>query len=551
MTGVAAIVRSLTATLLRFGKLAALFLAGLSVFVFLPAWPLLDARLGSALIAVGGHRQQLDPSIVAVDLPWTDVDHSAGELLALLQIFARPGTAVPRPRAIVIDMVFGDKGRSDRAVLRNLAGAIGALERRGTKVYVAVDPFLGTSDLVEKFMSEMAPEIRDVTRPGHTVWKIVSSSSPAPVLAYSAAILESSGVTVLAMPLAVKNDFSEPPDRTFAFAIGARKSFDDVTLTTQKVRANPADLGDKIVLVGSTDPAAHDVHHGLRGLETVAWAISERLTNGTGAHVSLYADPAVLAGFTLLLSLLAAIVFTTVFRLLRPRRIAVAAAAAAAFAIPVAVLVLVVAVLASQHVMYLQITVEIAGVALAVILCTVAGREQVRRDLLISSYLDGRKPVERRYDVFVSYSRDDENAAWVERNVVEPLRVARNADGKPLAIFFDRTAIRDGASWYDSILAALWGSDTMIAVYTARYFERRTCTDELLTAMRRRIDDASFTVLPLSRIADGVPLRYRGIQYVDVVRHPDFMDELLATLSHRESGDRAAPHANAGAAVAN
>jgi hypothetical protein len=523
----------LTAAVFRFGRLALLYLVGLAILAAIPVWPALDRRAGNALLHAG-HRPQLDPNLVPVDLRLRPDADSAVALLAFLDSIRRSGRDA-LPRAIVVDMFFSNgQLHADRAVFAKLGDAIGAITGRNAKIYIAVNPYGdGVSHEVQERFMDLHPAAvyGRVSGVGHTEWSVLSNEPGAAMLAYRAAIRERSSPAndVYAMPLVLTGDLTEPADREFPFVLGDPASFHAARRTLDQVRADPGQLGGRIVLVGSS--GSRDIAYGISGLESVAWALTERLTAATSAHVTLFANPAVELGLTLLLSLFATTVFVLVFRLLRPRRFTVAAAAAAAIVLPLALFLLALHVLASLRVIYLQSTFEVAGVLLASIVCTWAGREQLRRDVLISSYVEGRKVVDRRYDVFVSYSRDDENTAWVEENVVKPLAAARNSEGKPLSIFFDKQTIQQGIAWYESIVDALWGSDTMIPIYTKRYFERPMCTEELLTAMRRAVDDRAFAIRPLSRVAGDIPHRFSGTQYVDVAQNPEFMESLLAAVA--------------------
>ncbi|HEY0383379.1 MAG TPA: toll/interleukin-1 receptor domain-containing protein [Candidatus Elarobacter sp.] len=528
-------IRALTAAVLRFGRLSLLYLVGLAVLAAIPVWPALDRRAAAGLLRA--HQAQLDPNLVPVDLRLPDGADSAAALLGFLEPL-RHARHDASPRAIVVDMFFRtDKLHADRAVLAKVGDAIGALTERNVKIYLAVNPYRdGTSGEVQNgFMDRLPAALYGrASGVGHTEWSVLSNEPGAAMLGYRAAIAERTvpaASYIYAMPLLLTGDLTEPADRQFPFVLGDPAGFRRAVRTLDDVRRDPQLLGDRIVLVGSTGPL--DVAYGISGMESVAWALTERLTAATNMHVTLFANQAVELGCTLLLALFAAAVFAVVFQLLRPRRFTIAAAAAVAIALPAALLMLALHVLAAQHVIYLQATFEVAGIVLASAVCAWAGREQLRRDRLISSYVDGRKIVERRYDVFVSYSRDDENAAWVEEHVVKPLAAARNSEGKPLSIFFDKQTIRQGIRWYESIVDALWGSDIMIPVYTKRYFERPMCTEELLTAMRRAVDDRRFAIRPLSRVAADIPRRFGGTQYVDVMQDPDFMEHLLAAVVAR------------------
>ena len=50
-----------------------------------------------------------------------------------------------------------------------------------------------------------------------------------------------------------------------------------------------------------------------------------------------------------------------------------------------------------------------------------------------------------KYDAFISYSR--QHSEWVVKNVYEPLKAMRKADGSELVVFFDRTEIGLGEAF--------------------------------------------------------------------------------------------------------
>ena len=135
-------------------------------------------------------------------------------------------------------------------------------------------------------------------------------------------------------------------------------------------------------------------------------------------------------------------------------------------------------------------------------------------------------------DVFISYARDEKNARWVEENVLAALYAARRSDGKPLAVFFDRHAIKVGYAWYATIVDAICESKYFIPIYSHDYFSRPFCVDELNVAMVRRVDNPAFRILPIAHNAGPVPARYASVQYVEAEREPAFMDHILATILH-------------------
>ena len=519
-----------TALLARYGRSVIYYVVAVGILALVPLWSGIDTDLATALIR--GHESTLDPRVAVVDLRVGQRRSSAAVLrfLTALKAALSRQQVVP-PAAVVIDIAFHADHHEDGVTAAQLANAMSAIRKMGTPVYVAVDPYApGTTVYMENFMDQLSSEIYGdaVTGIGHTEW-FVQSSSPRPVMFwYHAAVPERRGVDVYALPLVVTGDVREPPTELFGFAVGSSASYHAAVLTAARTVADPRVLGSRYVIVGSSGAA--DYAYGMAGIESVAWAINDRLTLNLASHLSLFGDRVVVILLSVFLSLLAAGSFALVFRAVRTERWVLPASALAGLTIPTTLLLCIVAICITRGVVFLQPTFEFVAVVVAVMVCWLAGREQVRYDLIFNSFADGRKKVRAHYDVFVSYSRDDENTQWVERNVVEPLRAMKRADGRPLEIFVDTKQIRWGMAWYEEIVEALWGSRFVVAVYTARYFERAMCTEELATAMRRRVDDPAFAILPISRVGSSIPPQFAGIQYQDAAQSPNFMDEIILTV---------------------
>ncbi|GAC1402568.1 MAG: hypothetical protein NVSMB64_02600 [Candidatus Velthaea sp.] len=492
-----------------------------------PLFVPVDMAIAGALL---GTKQpaQLDRSIILVDLK-SYPRNTWSSVVTFLSTVSRAvrTRAMTRPAAIVLDMYFSsdnyhsEPGTSATAV----ANAIRAV-RDGdarTRVFAVVNPYeSGSTKYQDHFFANLDSSIYDaLTGSGHTEWFIAGNGR---IGWYRATIPESAGNAVFAIPLVLRDDFGVAKDSVYGFIIGPARQH---VYTLQEVTANPALLNDKLVVVGSSKV---DTHNGIPGMLFTAWAISDRLTAGNARHVSLFSDAPVVLGFSLGLSLLSLAAFVITFWLVRSLEWRLLASSTAGVLVPIGVLLIVVLGYAAFNVIYVRPTFGCATILIAALASWSAGRVQIRYDRVVSGFEEGKTEVRRRADVFVSYSRDDENIAWVEERVVKPLRSARRSDGTPLDVFFDLQKIHAGMAWYKTIVEALWGCRYMIVVYTPRYFERPMCTEELLTAMRRCVNDAAFTILPVSRMAAAVPPEFAGIQLIDAVRQPNFMDEIIATI---------------------
>lgn len=513
---------------IRYGRSVVYYIVAVCVLALVPLWTGIDTDIATALIRAG-HGPALDSRVAIVDLA-TDQTHSSAAVvtfLTALKTAIQRRHAVP-PAAVVIDIAFHADHHEDGITPEAVAEAMRGIRGVGTPVYAAVDPYVpGTTLYMTNFMDQLSGAVYGsaVTGIGHTEWFVQSGVRRPAMLWYRAAIPERRGVDVFALPLVVTGDVYERPDKQLGFAVGSRERYRGAVLTTAQVAANPALLGSRYVVVGSS--AASDEAYGIAGIESVTWALNDRLTMNAANHLTLLGDRVIVILSSLFLSLLAAGTFALVFRAARAERWVMAGSALAGLTVPTTTLLAALAVCIARNVVFIQPTFEFVAVLVAVAVCWLTGREQLRYDLVFNSFADGRKKVRSHYDVFISYSRDDENARWVERNVVEPLRAARRADGRPLEIFVDKKQIRWGMAWYEEIVEALWGSRFVVAVYTARYFERPMCTEELATAMRRRVDDPAFAILPVSRVGSGIPPQFAGIQYQDAAQAPHFMDEII------------------------
>jgi hypothetical protein len=521
----------------RFWKVFGLYLCALIVLVEIqPRFEPIDGAIAAAL---AGMRPQpkIDKTVAIVDLD-VDAQRVRAAVVDFLAFVSAnvANLKMDAPQNIVLDCYFMKREHSDEHAMLN-AGAtlsIRSLFIRGTKVYASVNPHSANGGYQNAFMKDHDQTIYDaLAGSGHTDFG--TNRRTYPLVWYPASIAEtvtkdhSVSSWIAALPLVAKHDVANSTynGSTYGFIAGADPPGNLYTLA--ELRNEPSLLNDHdYVVVGSR--RADKPFDNTAGLTLTAWALSDLVSEGKPGHLSIFHDDVLFIALSLLLSIVAALCFVVAFRFARTASWRLTAATAASAIFPACILIAVVLVAALLDVIWAHSVFSLATILTTTLACRAGGRAQVQRDLIVSRFVEGKTEVRRHFDVFISYSRDDENTAWVKDRVVEPLRRARRYDGEAPKVFFDLEKIQSGAAWFEKIVEALWGSRFIIAVYTPRYFERRMCIEELLTAMRRSISDPAFVILPVSRMAQDVPPQFGGMQIVDAQREPHFMDEIIATI---------------------
>lgn len=162
-----------------------------------------------------------------------------------------------------------------------------------------------------------------------------------------------------------------------------------------------------------------------------------------------------------------------------------------------------------------------------------------------------------RYDLFVSYSRLDQNAV---DDLVARIRV-RNPG---MRIYLDRAELDAGSPWQQGIFEAIDASRRILCLYSPDYLESRVCLEEYNIAHLRHREEGDVLVPAYLRTAPKLPTFMRLIQYVDVRENdPGLLEALaekLATgvgdaspgvpLRARQDGAQSPRRADAGAELA-
>lgn len=140
-------------------------------------------------------------------------------------------------------------------------------------------------------------------------------------------------------------------------------------------------------------------------------------------------------------------------------------------------------------------------------------------------------------DVFISYSHAPENAAWVEREIVAPLREMTLANGRQLRLFFDKSSITVGQDWFKRINLSILGSRCFLCVWSDDYLERDYCRWELDYAFPRAARH-DFLFLPVAHMSNGAlpgaayAQYLQARQFIDAASREHWMDEIKSALRH-------------------
>jgi hypothetical protein len=111
-----------------------------------------------------------------------------------------------------------------------------------------------------------------------------------------------------------------------------------------------------------------------------------------------------------------------------------------------------------------------------------------------------------KYDVFISYSRKDEDAAQTFAGALREMS---------LKVFIDRAVIRPGAAWQQDIFEALEMSSSTAMLFSPDFLNSKVCKDEFGIAWARRREDERVVIFPLLLRDSELPMYMRLVNYVD------------------------------------
>lgn len=110
------------------------------------------------------------------------------------------------------------------------------------------------------------------------------------------------------------------------------------------------------------------------------------------------------------------------------------------------------------------------------------------------------------YDVFISYSRPDADAA-------DTIQDCLAQEG--LRFFVDTRSLKKGAAWQSQIFNALDSCSRMIAVYSPAYVQSKVCQEEFNIAWARGRKHDLTVIYPIYWLSADLPTYMEMLNYVD------------------------------------
>ncbi|HUL67749.1 MAG TPA: toll/interleukin-1 receptor domain-containing protein [Burkholderiaceae bacterium] len=523
-----------------------LFIALIALIAFTGMQRPLDYALYRALVGNRTATLTLADEIRLIDLPYPaslrERDDPAVFRARIADLLNRIADDTANlPKAVVLDVWFS---KDDRG-LAPLSDAIAKLEQARVRTYASFNPDAGGKTDFDLVMREHARELYAdrLAGYGHTRMELHHG-----ILSYprTIALPSPAGTRELrALPSTVARDLQWPDAFTGAslvVPVGDERSVDErsvaflhdgdaiaggrfvATARAPNAAAATPDLRGAVVIVGSL---AEDVHAGApqAGPKLVAWALDDARRGHRNARAPLD-SPAIMAGLIVALALITGFAIAGLSRIVpvlqtQPIVLALAGSAVALFAL--------VGMSAASFALgyVVPIGLPLAAIALAAVL----GWHYAAK-FVASGAAEGSGT----YDVFISYSRA--HGDWVASRLYEPLAAARGPDGKPLRIFFDRRSIGIGETFTSKYMRAIVDSLVFIPVFSADYYRKNHCRNEMDLAYKRNVDQR-LRIAPIAIEPGAVPEIYAVLNYIDVSARPDFIDELLQAILAARKGSAA------------
>jgi len=431
-----------------------------------------------------------------------------------------------RPRSILLDIYFENEPQE----LETLKTALENVPDE-TKIYGVYDMREYEEITFEKNEENQAVTIYENYLEGfrlHTIFEekmgvlFYESELPFPRQGGGYELIEA-----LASRVARDHNFDDAPPlepRGFVLPVGNKESIQRQTVqflhegntTAGGTFSTPFEMEDKILIVGSL--AADQITKiNQTGVHLVAWALLDQLKGNALAKRPLN-KPAVYIGLVLFFALFAALLFALFFKYVKILQTKPFVIAILSFLASGILLVGVGAALLS-----LGVVIPV-GLPLIAILLSAVLSWRFAYKFLVTGVVEGAQ----KYDIFISYSRG--NSDWVIKNIYEPLTEFRKPNGDKLSIFFDRDSIGIGEAFTAKYMWAIVDSRFFLPVFSEEYYGKNHCRNEVDLAYKRSVEKL-ITLLPVAFSYDAVPQIYTHVNFIDITAKPDFINDILKTLS--------------------
>jgi hypothetical protein len=111
-----------------------------------------------------------------------------------------------------------------------------------------------------------------------------------------------------------------------------------------------------------------------------------------------------------------------------------------------------------------------------------------------------------RFDAFISYAREDGDAAMVIANSLKSAR---------LRVYLDELELDHGTAWQQHIFDALDVTKRVVAVYSPDYVQSKVCQEEFNIAWARGRKNSSAIIFPVYWRSGDLPTYMEMLSYVD------------------------------------
>jgi hypothetical protein len=110
------------------------------------------------------------------------------------------------------------------------------------------------------------------------------------------------------------------------------------------------------------------------------------------------------------------------------------------------------------------------------------------------------------YDAFISYAREDSDAA---------MAIATSLKNARLRVYLDELELDHGAAWQQHIFDALDATKRVVAVYSPDYVQSKVCQEEFNIAWARGRKNSTAIIFPVYWRSGDLPTYMEMLSYVD------------------------------------